>query len=287
VTRDAQLFLRSVGEGRPIIVLHGGPDFDHNYLLPELDRLAESFHLIYYDQRGRGRSAGDVTPDEVTIASEVEDLDSVRRQFGLESVALLGHSFGGLLAMEYTTRHPERVSHLVLANTAPASGADVRAFRQHLLDLRPAEDVERMRSLKSSARYQAGDIETEAAYYRIHFRAALRRPEHVEQIVGRLRAYFTEEGVLTARAIEERLYDDTWNSEAYDLVPKLRQLDIPTLVVHGEHDFVPVELAARIAEAMPRGRLVVLPECGHFPYLETPEAFHDCVAAFFESELAG
>ena len=274
------LYCRAVGEGPPIIVLHGGPDFDHSYLLPEMDRLAESFRLVYYDQRGRGRSTA-VTPEEVGIVSEVEDIDSVRRHFGRESVAVLGHSWGGLLAMEYATRHPERVSHLILANTAPASGADVRAFRQHLLDVRPAEDVERMRSLASSARYQAGDIETEAEYYRIHYRAALRRPEHVELIVGRLRTHFTEKSVLTARAIEERLYDQTWNTDGYDLVPKLAALGIPTLVLHGEDDFVPVALAARIAEAMPRGRLVVLEECGHFAYLESPDAFYEHVAALF------
>jgi proline iminopeptidase len=272
------LYCRAVGQGPAIVVLHGGPDFDHSYLLPEMDRLAESFRLVYYDQRGRGRSTA-VAPEEVGIVSEVEDIDSVRRHFGLESVAVLGHSWGGLLAMEYATRRPDRVSHLILANTAPASGEDVRMFRQHLLDVRPAGDVERMRSLASSARYQAGDIQVEAEYYRIHYRAALRRPEHIELIVGRLRKHFTEESLLTARAIEERLYDQTWNTDGYDLTPKLAALEIPTLVLHGEDDFVPVELAARIAEAMPRGRLVVLPECGHFAYLERPEAFYDHVTA--------
>ena len=276
---DDGLFCRTGGEGRPIVVLHGGPDFDHTYLVPELDRLAESLRLIYYDQRARGRSAGDA--GEITIASEVEDVDSVRRHFGLESAAVLGHSWGGLLAMEYATRHPDRVSHLILANTAPASGDDVRAFRQHLLEVRPAEDVARMQALASSPSFRSGDIETEAEYYRIHYRTALRRPEHIEWIVGRLRTHFTEDSVLTARAIEEKLYDDTWNTDGYDLVPKLAELEIPTLVVHGEDDFVPVEFAARIAEAMPRGRLVVIPDCGHFAYLEAPDAFYDCVAALF------
>ena len=95
--------------------------------------------------------------------------------------------------------------------------------------------------------------------------------------------HFTEEDVLTARAIEARLYDDTWNSEGYDLIPRLQALDIPTLVLHGEDDFVPVELAAHIAEAMPNGRLVVLPECGHFAYLEAPDAVHEHVTALLET----
>ncbi len=282
-TDRARLYYRTVGEGRPIIVLHGGPDFDHYYLLPEMDRLADSFRLVYYDQRGRGRSNGAVEPDQVSLHSEIQDLNCVRRHFGLDSVAVLGHSWGGLLAMEYATRYPDRVSHLILVNTAPASAEDSLAFRQHLLRTRPAGDVERMRALASSARYQAGDLEAEAEYYRLHFSVALRQPERLEQLIGRLRAYFSREGVLTARAIEQRLYDETWRSGGYDLIPKLQAIDIPTLVLHGENDVVPVALAARIAQAMPCGRLVVLEGCGHFAYLESSDSVHEHVEALFES----
>lgn len=283
LTDGARLYYRTIGDGPPIIVLHGGPDFDHHYLLPEMDRLADSFRLMYYDQRGRGRSAGEVEPDEVSIGSEVEDLDSVRRYFGLDSVAVLGHSWGAVLAMEYATRHPDRVSHLILVNTAPASAADNLVFREHLLRTRPARDVERMQALASSARYRAGDLEVEAEYYRLHYRVALRRPEHIDQVVGRLRTYFTEDSVLTARAIEDRLYDETWASDRFDLIPRLQALDVPTLVVHGADDFVPTALAGHIAEAIPRGRLVVLQECGHFAYLECPDEFHEHVTALFET----
>jgi proline iminopeptidase len=100
----AKLFVRDVGQGRPIIVLHRGPDFDHSYLLPELDRLADSHRLIYYDQRGRGRSAAGVRPEDVTLASDITDLDAVRKQFRLGSVILLGHSWGTVLALEYALR---------------------------------------------------------------------------------------------------------------------------------------------------------------------------------------
>jgi proline iminopeptidase len=282
LTDHVRLYRRVVGEGRPIIVLHGGPDFDHHYLLPEMDRLADSFRLVYYDQRGRGRSAEEVRPEDVSIASEIEDLDAVRRHFGFDSVALLGHSWGGVLAMEYATRHPDRVSHLILADTAPASAEDWLALRQHLPSTRATGDVERMQAVASSARYQAGDLEAETEYYRIHFSATVRRPEHLEQVIGRLRTHFTEESVLTARAIEQRLYDETSRSDGYDLIPKLHALRIPTLVIHGEHDFIPVALAAHIAKAMPRGRLVVLEECGHFAYLESPDAVHEHVVALFK-----
>jgi proline iminopeptidase len=72
---SASLFVREIGEGHPILVLHGGPDFDHSYLLPEMDRLAESRRLLYYDQRGRGRSAAGVRAELVSLESEIADFE--------------------------------------------------------------------------------------------------------------------------------------------------------------------------------------------------------------------
>jgi proline iminopeptidase len=199
-------------------------------------------------------------------------------------MAVLGHSWGGLLAMEYATRHPDRVTHLILADTAPASAADWQAFREELVRIPPPGDVEQMQALAAGSRYLEGDLEAEADYYRIYFRVTLRQPALLEELVGRLRAYFTEESVLLARAIAQRLFDGTWRSDTYDLMPRLRALDVPTLVLHGAHDFIPVAVAERIAETLPRGELTVLPECGHFTYLEQPDAVHRHVAALLKSE---
>src|SRR5205823_691587 len=160
---------REVGQGQPIIVLHGGPDFDHTYLLPDMDRLADTYRLIYYDQRGRGKSARNVQPEDVTIESDVDDLDSVREYFHFEKVAVLGHSWGGVLAMEYAIRHAERVSHLILLNTAPASHNDYMLFRQEMLHKRTPADLEKLNGRASDPRYKEGDPDTEANYYRIHY----------------------------------------------------------------------------------------------------------------------
>jgi pimeloyl-ACP methyl ester carboxylesterase len=78
---SGSLYTRDIGRGQPLIVLHGGPDFDTSYLLPDLDRLADGYRLIYYDQRGRGKSADGVRPEDVTMASDVDDLDKVRQHF--------------------------------------------------------------------------------------------------------------------------------------------------------------------------------------------------------------
>jgi proline iminopeptidase len=264
------LHVREVGAGPALVVLHGGPDFDYDYLLPELDVLADRFRLVYYAQRGRGRSAEGVRPDDVTIDSEMDDLERVRRHLGLESVAVLGHSWGGVLAMEYAARHPERLTQLILMDTAPASYQDRLTFRRHLDRIRSPRDADRMRSLAATAEFRAGNLDVEAEYHRLHFRPTL-RPDLLDLLLPRLRINFDPERVRTARAIEDRLYDQTWNSPAYDLFPALRRLTVPTLVLYGENDFFPVEVVARIAEAIPGARLVVLPQCGHFAFLEAPD----------------
>ena len=97
-------------------------------------------------------------------------------------------------------------------------------------------------------------------------------------IIERARARF----VATARAIEDELYEDTWSRDRYDLIPALELLEIPTLIVHGDHDFVPIDGIRRIAEAIPGSRLVILPDCGHFAYLEQPDRTSTMIADFLK-----
>lgn len=269
-----QLYLRVIGAGPPVIVLHGGPDFDHTYLLPELDHLADVCRLVYYDQRGRGRSGENVTADAVDIESEMFDIDAVRRHIGADAIALLGHSWGGVLAMEYATRHPDRVSHLILMNTTPASATGWAELREHIAHRRPPGDLDAMAAIKATREYARGDIAAEIEYYRIHFRHAIRTPDGAERIVQRLRTHFTAQDVLLARAVEDHLAGQTTEHAGWNLHPKLNRLSIPTLVVHGDHDLIPVAMAAHIADAIPGALFTVLANCGHFAYLERPEDVH-------------
>ena len=284
----ASLYTREIGRRQPIIVLHGGPDFDHRYLLPDLDRLAGAFRLIYYDQRGRGRSADVVQPDDVTVTSEVDDLDRVRQHFQLESSAVLGHSWGAVLALEYALRHPTRVSHLILMNPAPASASDVAVLRKAYAQKLGA-DLDRQRAIVASAAYQQGDPETVAARYRLHFKPALVRSQDYEKLMATMKAGFIsqgKEGIVKARAVEDRLMRDTWEVDGYDLLPKLRNLSMPTLVISGDHDFIPAEIAEHIARAIPNARLVTIKNCGHFAYLECGGDVRRAFNNFFRSTPA-
>lgn len=281
---DVSLYARTIGEGRPAIVLHGGPDFDHAYLLPDLDRLKDIFQLVYYDQRGRGRSAENVQPQSITLASDIEDIDSVRRHFALDAPVLFGHSWGTVLALEYALRHPTRASHLVLMNPAPVSAQDFAVMREAYLH-KIGASMNRQREIVASAAYKNGDPEAVAARYRIHFAPALHRPGDFERLMTIMKAQFVSQGsagIIKARAVEDRLMRDTWQNTSYDLFPRLRSLAIPTLVITGDHDFIPIEIAEHIARAVPNARLVTIKDCGHFAYLECHDRVRQAIEDFFQ-----
>jgi proline iminopeptidase len=136
----------------------------------------------------------------------------------------------------------------------------------------------------SSAAYQEGDPEAVTARYRIHFKPAVKRPDDYEKLMTTMKAAFIRQGkagIVKARAVEDRLYRDTWQVSGYDLLPKLRGLNIPTLVLSGDHDFIPTDIAAHIAQAIPHARLMVLKDCGHFAYLERPGDVRRAIDDFF------
>jgi len=275
---SGRLYTWSVGSGPTVVVVHGGPDFSHEYLRPGLDRLADSVRLVYYDQRGRGRSI-DVGGGEVTIESEVEDLDAVRESADADPVAVLGHSWGGLLALEYALAHPHEVSDLVLMNCAPVSSVGAMALRQELTRSKTADQIREMEQITASPGYRNGELEADAAYYRIHFGAAFHRRELLDDLIGRLRVSFTPEGIVRARRIEAALYDQTWRRD-FDLIPELSQLKVRTLLIRGDSDFIPMGISEEIVSAIPGAKLVVLPECGHFAYLDQPDEVHRRVIEF-------
>ena len=112
---DVSLFVKVIGHGYPMVLMHGGPSLDHTTLLP-LQPLADQFTLIFYDHRCNGRSEGaEVT--SMTWENLTADADALRQALGFDKWAVLGHSFGGNVALEYALRYPQSLSHLILMNT--------------------------------------------------------------------------------------------------------------------------------------------------------------------------
>jgi proline iminopeptidase len=268
--RGTEIFVRRVGSGPPVVVLHGGPGAHHDYLLPGFDALAGGRELIYYDQRGGGRSP---VPRDVPVGwtEHVVDLEALRAAWGISRLTLAGYSWGGLLALLYALEHAERVERLALVSPAPSWRSARERFEARFSsrNLDPAFQEAR-RALRESG-LRERDLE---AYQRRIFELSVAPYFHDPE---RARD-------LTPFRVTGRTQQEVWASLGdFDLRERLPALrGIPSLVLHGESDPIPIE-AARTTAALIGAAFHPVPRCGHVPYVEAPEEFVRVVGGFLEA----
>ena len=248
------------------MVLHGGPGADYEYLLPGFDTLASGRTLIYYDQRGGGRSP---VPRDVPVGwrEHVADLEALREIWGLERLSIVGYSWGALLAMLYATGHPDRVERLALVSPAPAwrEARDRFELEFSRRNLSPALQAERA-ALRSSGLRERDP----AAHARRLFELSV-----VPYVHDPARARD-----LTPFRVVGRTQHEVWASLGnYDLRGSLARLTVPATVLYGESDPIPADSARAVADAL-RAPFNALPNCGHVPYVEALPAFTSTLDAF-------
>lgn len=263
---DTRLFYVEVGDGHPCLVIPGGLGIDHSYLRPWLDPLGDVLRLVYYDHRGNGRS-GRPSPDSLTHAQLAADADVLRTHVGYDQIAVIGHSFGGFIALEYALRYPSRLSHLILIDTAPAfrhleeivaraasNGATVDALLA-LCSPKPSDDAEFERAVRLIA----------PLYFH--------RPD----------------ATLAERILERTIFSGSAAARGdmlaltFDVTPRLGEIGAPTLVLVGEGDCIcPPSQAAVLRDGIPRCELVVFDNSGHLPFVEQPERFLTVVHEWLE-----
>lgn len=272
---DARLFYEVLGTGDPILVVHGGPGLDHAYLRPGLDALATRNTLVYYDQRGTGRSSAELTGSVINLDTFVDDIDALRQALGHETISVLGHSFGSLIALEYARRYPDQLRALILMNPVEP-GTRYAEETQERRRARAAEvDEQALQDLRSTEAFEARDPATLSEVYRLAFRPLVRDPAVIDALDLDLAGTTARNGQDVARLLGESLGTVDW----WD---RLATIETPTLVIHGRYDAPPAEMARELAEALPLGTFGAL-DSGHFPYVEEREALLSAVSSFFAS----
>jgi proline iminopeptidase len=258
-----RLHTRRLGTGPPVVVLHGGPGADFAYLLPQYDRLAHGRALRFYDQRGGGRSpvARDVP---VGWQEHVADLDALRKHWAIDRLALLGYSWGGLLAVLYALEHADRVGRLALVAPAPLTARWREEFERRL-SARLADP----RIVRARAELSASGL-------------AQRDPEKYRRLAFALSVagYFKDPSrakELTPFRVTARTQQAVWQSLGnYDLRDRLRSTfpkgKAPrAVVIHGIYDPLPLEAARETAALLDTG--VIELATGHAPHVEATEDF--------------
>jgi len=268
---------------RQLLVLHGGPGADHQYLLPQMLALAEDHELVFYDQRGGGRSRTD-DPSPITWQTHVEDLAAVANDLGLDHPEIVGYSWGGLLAMLYSIvargvpgsvfplRVPtaSRIPHpasLTLIDPAPITRHYREQFEMEFSRRQQGPAVQQMRADLAASGLRERDPD---AYRHRGFELS---------VAG----YFADPARardLTPFRVVGRVQQSVWSSLGdFDLTLPLSHVAIASLIVHGREDPIPLESSQAAARAL-AARLVVLDDCGHVPYVEQPQSLFSAVRDF-------
>jgi proline iminopeptidase len=256
-------------ERRTAVLIHGGPGGDHTGLIARYGQLREKMQLIYFDQRGQGRSTpGD--PRKYTLDENVEDLEALRLHLGLGPVVSLGTSYGGMVAMLHAARYPDSVSHLVLVATAAHAGFIARSVE--IVAQRGTSQ-----QLAMCTDLWAGRIDT---------------PEKMREyldVMGPLYSCRHDPEAARARLTAVHFAPETLNQaygpsgsmRAFDLRPKLGAITAPTLIIAGRHDWIcPPEFSAEIHRLIPNSDLRVFEHSSHSIGNDEGQDLLDAVAGF-------
>ncbi len=272
--RDASLFVDVIGSGHPLALMHGGPSADHWTMMP-FRRLADRFTLVFYDHRCNGRSKGahisSMTWDNLTA-----DADALRERLGFERWAVLGHSFGGEVALEYALRYPTRLSHLILLD----SGGDSRWSREN------APEVLARRG------YSAAKVEAARRWFNGEFTAK----EYLGIFMAIGDAYLHEpKPWLLLRDIMRGEWRAKMRPEAlifagrhllpgWSVMDRLGEITVPTLLIAGRDDFIfPPEHQAELASALPNATVHIVEHAGHNAHSEQPDEVMEAVSRFLSA----
>jgi len=248
------------GEGDPIFVLHGGPGMEADYFLPFLNELETQARLIYIDQPGHGLSDRTPLSLKYTMQGAVDAIEGLREAMGLESITLLGHSYGGFISQLYAVQHPERVARLILVDTAPSWDWTFEASA-------------------NIARYGTADQ-----------RNLPRGLSEDERLRIMFPLYFSPQDQAMADAFLDRVIlsprpwidlPKTAEYKFFDMSETLGEITAPALILVGEDDLITTPKQARkLASLLPNAQLHVFPNTGHNPFVEETAEFNRVVAEF-------
>jgi proline iminopeptidase len=254
----------------PLMVLNGGPGAAHDYMLVSTvwDSLARRRPVVFYDQRGVGRSPALTKAQTCTLADQIDDLEALRAQLGYARMDVLGHSWGGMLAMAYAARHPERIAHLILCDSGAPRFEDTKFL---FADVFP-EVNEHIQGNAFAEQLR----DTSAEHVNFHLYQSMLAVDTTRRAA--LRELALPPFVV---AVNEAILADY---RRFDLGPELPKFRFPALVITGRFDAnVAPSVAWKIHQAIPGSEFAVFERSGHLPFYEEPEAF----VARVERFLAG
>jgi proline iminopeptidase len=271
----SDVYYKTMGAGSPIVFIHGGPVLDHSYLLPPMAELARDHQLIFYDQRACGKSSLEVDTTTMSIPGFVEDIELLRRELNLGNIHLLGHSWGGLLAMSYAVKYPDHLRSLILSNSIPASTEKWQEEQMLLAQRITPEDSLRRAEILQSGEMQENPSEAVRKLLLLSYKPQFYNPELLDSLSLHIPGDYME------RSREfQRLGPDL---ASFNLYEDLEKFDKPTLIIYGDQEPAAALSAEELERTIPNAEYVRIKDCGHFPFVEQPELYFDAIRTFLHT----
>lgn len=271
---DTRLWVLELGDGYPLLLLHGGPGLDHTQFRPWMDPLSRRFRLVYVDQRSQGRS--DPSDERTwTLRQMAEDVSMLAEAMGLERYAVLGQSFGSFVALQHAVDHGT-ASHYVLLGCVPGSRW-LERIDQNLAALEPPDLRDRITaSWDMEARVQTVEECRQLLVDQMPF--------HFADPDGDAYRAFLEVATthmrLSPHVLRTFANNDYGGIEVEDRLGEIRR---PVLVIAGEFDRTTVpEGGWAIAEAVPQADLVLVKGAAHMSFVERPDVVLGAIESFFD-----
>jgi proline-specific peptidase len=280
--RGRRLYYRRVGQPDrgTVLVLHGGPGLTHEYLTPLADLAGVGYEVVFYDQLGCGLSQRPISYRDYTIRKAADDADELRRRLKLGRVHLLGHSYGGALALEAAVRHPRAWRSLVVSSGFASMRTLWRGIRLRVSQLSPANRRAWLKDDRTGVS-TPGSLRAVEEFRRRFSEHLENRPFEVWMTFQHANPRITEAmGFRTPR-----LYDDGYTRgtmAGWDISSEISRIRVPTLITVGQFDHVAPGCAREIHRRIPRSRLVVARGEGHLPFFESRDRFVSLLRHFLD-----
>jgi len=257
-----EVFFTTNGQGRPMLLMHGGSGLDHTYFRPWLDPLSDQLQLIYYDQFGQGRSTRPENYEDISLGSWADEADALRAHLGHEKIILLGHSYGGFIAQEYALRHGDHLDGLILCDTAPVVDYIEVAMANAQVRGTPEQFQALIAGLSAPVADDAGFRQIWTTILPIYF----------NKYDAEVAAAMDEATLYSAGAFNQGMGKLL---PTFNVLARLNEITVPTLVLTGRHDWItpPAQGGERLHAAIPNSKLVIFEDSGHFPFIEEPDKF--------------
>lgn len=267
------LYYHAFGKGEPVIIIHGGPVLDQSYMIDHFKELAKNHRLIFFDQRACGKSTAEVDTSTMTLKNLIDDIDKLRQELGLVQVHVLGHSWGGMLAAMYAIEYPLKVKSLVLCDAMPPSFRLWNEEEQILAQRTSGYDSLLEEQIKSQEGFKNQDVKWVDSLMKISFKSQFEDTTKLALLKIKL-----PEDYFKRSKIFEHIGPELF---AFDLTTQLEKIIVPTLIIYGDQE-PSTDISAPVYKSgIANSRVVVMPNCGHFPFIEQPLRFNLAVEAFW------